>query len=413
MKRQSTNVMQNFAAWYGKWVRQTPPSLCYHASEVLPTGMFNVPVSDFDPKDVLQKKETNGTYTTFAPAYQGGFGFFNREDLFASNILTPCHYSCSKWAGGTPVGKLLELGMVVGGGLTLVLFADQVGYFCGNKVVTRDMKPDELASVIFGDVRILYHAIPKLVRCGAGQEPACRDLLRGAWWGVSKMTMKAIVAIIVVMIYRPYVLQFSKSFSDRGVMRCIIYVSLYNVFLRSIFVFTQKVWDEGEDSNFRASTSDGYHLKSYSLYEWLELPGRDVFELLFEYIYGIGARELESDDLLAVLTIEGLYEQDYIIQKHAKGRIMKSPGSGALFEGTKVKVEWDIGGVFENLNGERGDCVLNKVVIPVDARQLIEGDSAVDDKEKELESLLFPEGDYHVVGERSTELLLAESREIA
>lgn len=383
---ESRNLMENFAAMYGKWVRRTPPSLCYHAREMLPTGMLNVPMSDFDPKDVKGKTHIKSDQLEYAPAYQGGSGFFFREDYFATNILTPCHYACSKWSDQTPVGKLLELGMVVGGGLTLVLFADRIGYYCGNRFVTRDTKPEDLANILFGDVRMLSHAIPKILR---GR--LCGDIACAAWWGLAKIIIKGIIAMVVVVIYRPYVLQYSRTLADRGAMRCVLYVSLYNTLLRSIFVFTRKLWEDGEDPNFRTNSNNGLHLKSFDLYDWMQLPARDVYEYLSKYVYGLGPKELESNHEIEVRCIHDVFELDFIVTDQATGFVQKISNYGAIWEGTKVKVKWQIGAVFRSNDGVRGDPLKEELTISVDPRILIEerkkSDDAHADREAEVQKL--------------------------
>eukprot|EP00435_Cladocopium_sp_Y103_P035926 s1055_g9.t1 len=61
-------------------------------------------------------------------AYLGGEGsLWNRSYYFSERVRTACHYECAEWAEETAVTKLLQLSMVVGGGMAIVAVSDIIG----------------------------------------------------------------------------------------------------------------------------------------------------------------------------------------------------------------------------------------------------------------------------------------------
>jgi len=227
------------------------------------------------------------------------------------------------------------------------------------------MKPARLAEVVIKDFRVLYYAIPGAIRAlwnGSGRSE--NFFLNFIWVTVQATTwmlVKAYCGVYVILTYRSLVVRYSESLADRGLIRCLIYVSLFNVALRTIFCFTKDMWNLGEDNGFHKmeSSEDGHrgkkekHLKSFDLYKWMKLSAREVLEFLFDYIYNLGKEELESDEDIKVKMIFHATEDQWEIPVGAEGTIRKTPGYGATFEGSKVFVHFHKG--IRRVDAERPD----------------------------------------------------------
>lgn len=117
------------ALWdlWRKYIRLTPPSKCHGSDAIRHWPAFNVPEQDFSLTDVDLEKPAYANFT-FAPAYIGGEGsLWNRSYYFSERVRTACHYECAEWAEETAVTKLLQLSMVVGGGMAIVAVSDIIG----------------------------------------------------------------------------------------------------------------------------------------------------------------------------------------------------------------------------------------------------------------------------------------------
>ncbi|CAE7362445.1 unnamed protein product [Symbiodinium necroappetens] len=224
--------------------------------------------------------------------------------------------------------------------------------------------------------------------------------------------------------YRSLVVRYSESLADRGLIRCLIYVSLFNVALRTVFCFTKDMWNSGEDNGFHKMerSEDGHrgkkekHLKSFDLYKWMKLSATEVLEFLFDYIYNLGKEELESDEDIKVKMIFHATEDQWEIPVGAEGIIRKTAGYGATFEGSKVFVHFlkGIRRVDERSrrDSEKGDpkgsgkgssprrdqdqksykLPVNGVKIPVDPTYLTEKNEKTDDAQEWLWRVAFVKG---------------------
>eukprot|EP00439_Symbiodinium_sp_Y106_P063882 s363_g9.t4 len=346
-------------ALWGDHIRRAPPSQCHLATEIQPVPAFNVPTEDFAALDM---KKDEPKHLRFAPAYLGADGWWwNFTMYFSTEMQTACHYECVAWGDSTAVEKLLEIGMVLGGGFAILLFANEV---------------------VIKDFRVLYYAIPGAIRAlwnGSGRSE--NFFLNFIWVTVQATTwmlVKAYCGVYVILTYRSLVVRYSESLADRGLIRCLIYVSLFNVALRTIFCFTKDMWNLGEDNGFHKmeSSEDGHrgkkekHLKSFDLYKWMKLSAREVLEFLFDYIYNLGKEELESDEdptqlrgnlgnfsiSLMDIKVKMIFhatEDQWEIPVGAEGTIRKTPGYGATFEGSKVFVHFHKG--IRRVDAERPD----------------------------------------------------------
>jgi len=237
--------------------------------------------------------------------------------------------------------------MVVGGGMAIVAVSDIIGGKLGNKLIDRDTSVEELAKVIPGDVRISLSAL----RCGSlwpwlrPADAKQRVYFAGCWWALSLLLLKVMAATAVMrFFYRPLVVKYSESLADRGLVRCIFYVGLFNTFLRSMFCFTKEMWSSGEDSGFHMHESgkekDGVRRFSFDLYNWMRLDLEKMVDLLFDYTYNLGDAELASDQDIEVKTRFETTEDQYDIAAGASGTIVKRKNYGAVYEGSKVFVHF-------------------------------------------------------------------------
>eukprot|EP00439_Symbiodinium_sp_Y106_P073385 s1773_g13.t2 len=393
--RRTSTWMQYWSALWGQWIRRVPPSTCFMANETLPALALNLPMKDFSPAEV--KNSTKNL--RFAPAYMGADGPpWNRSQFFAKDYWTACNYECYEWGEGSAVENLLECGMVIGGGLTIVLVANAVGNYVGNSFVTHDTKPEELINVLLRDVRVLFRARKRLFESLCCQKmgnhatgKAFRHFTKLAWQGVIINIVKLILYFYCgTKIYRHVAVRYTGSLSDRGLLRCILYLSIFNSGLRSIFCFTRKCWREGEDDGFypltgmKASNSTGARgclrgcempgdssapelrrmqtvqlaegedegssgsMVSYDLYEWMKAPGYKVAPLLFGYIRRIGKEELADPDrevrikVMRTIRLEGK-DWGLCVEKNKEGIIKKPEGHGAQWRGTSILVEFEEG----------------------------------------------------------------------
>ncbi|CAE7269730.1 unnamed protein product [Symbiodinium natans] len=391
--RFTTTWMKYWNSLWGQWIRRAPPSECFMADETLPALALNLPKKDFSPVTLMNstKKPEN---IRFAPAFLGADGPpWNRSLYFAKDYRTACHYECYEWGEGSAVENLLELGMVIGGGLTIVLVANAVGNYVGNNFITHDTFPDELIHVLLRDVRVLFRArwrlLDSLTCRTRGPYPQSETQRRAfvlftklAWKGLFLNILKLVAYFICgTSIYRRLAVRYTGTLSDRGLLRCILYLSIFNSGLRSIFCFTQKCWREGEDDGFYAPMArvdadtpktnaravvmqgggeapgappgdlqaagmglESGSMASYDLYEWLKVPSHQVARLLFDYIRRIGKEELANSEDLCVqaarkIPMEG-EDFGFCVAFGAKGTIKKTE-HGAEWRGTRVMVEFD------------------------------------------------------------------------
>jgi len=396
----SVGILPYLHAIWGQYIRRTPPSQCYGAEWIRPWPAFNVPKKDFSLPDVDLTKPDYADFT-YAPAYLGGEGpFWNRSYYFTNTVRTACHYECSEWAEETAVTKLLELGMVMGGGMAIVAVSNTIGGYLGNKLVDRDTKVEELAKVILGDVRVSFLALPRLLpwRRPKADQRTQRIYFRSCWWAIIGLFMKLAVGTwIAARLYRPMIVKYSESMADRGLVRCIVYVGLFNTALRSTFCFTKEMWNEGEDSGFHLHKPHegnkcmhaGVVRKSYDLYNWMRLSASEIIELLFDYTYNLGPTELGSDDLIEVKMRFDTTEDQYHIAAGAQGQIRKTKGFGAVYEGSKVFVHFNGDGI--KSNNMATPLGAGPYRIPVELTFLAEvaaGDHDKDDWQSELKDFL-------------------------
>lgn len=352
-KVHTTDVFEWITALWGDHIRRAPPSQCHLANQIQPVPAFNVPMEDFA---ALEMKTDEPKHLRFAPAYLGADGWWwNFTMYFSTEMQTACHYECVAWGDSTAVEKLLEIGMVLGGGYAILLFANEVGNTLGNSLVDRDMKPARLAEVVIKDFRVLYHAIPGAIRAlwngSSRSENFFGNFIFVTAQATVWMLVKAWCGVYVILTYRSLVVRYSESLADRGLIRCLIYVSLFNVALRTVFCFTKDMWNSGEDNGFHKMerSEDGHrgkkekHLKSFDLYKWMKLSATEVLEFLFDYIYNLGKEELESDEDIKVKMIFHATEDQWEIPVGAEGTIRKTAGYGATFEGSKVFVHFHKG----------------------------------------------------------------------
>lgn len=163
--------------------------------------------------------------------------------------------------------------------------------------------------------------------------------------------------------YRPLVVKYSESLADRGLVRCIFYVGLFNTFLRSMFCFTKEMWSCGEDSGFHMHESgkekDGVRRFSFDLCNWMRLDLEKMVDLLFDYTYNLGEAELASDQDIEVKTRFETTEDQYDIAAGASGTIVKRKNYGAVYEGSKVFVHFYGDGIKIN-NLSRSGANLNE-----------------------------------------------------
>lgn len=405
-EKNTTNIVSYIHALYGQYVRRTPPSQCYGAEWILPLPAYNVPKQDFG-LDEVNRSHPQFRNFTFAPAYLGGEGPpWNHAMFFTDSIRTACHYECTAWAEESAVNKLLELGMVMGGGMAIIAVSNSIGGYLGNPLVDRDTKTTELAKVILGDIRVLFVAFPKLFCWPPKAEH--QKYFGYAWLAVIKLISKLIVGLLIILrLYRPMVVKYSESMADRGLVRCIVYVSLFNTALRSMYCFTKEMWNTGEDSGFHLFVQKGlnnekggsFTNKSYDLYNWMRLPVEQVIDLLFDYTYNLGPDELGNDNNVYVKMRFETQEDSWKIAKGAEGWIIKHRGFGALYEGSKVFVHFKSGVTKEKRTSEvddsRRDTELmqrnktwNGHKIPVEPSLLAEAGSEKDDRQVELKEFL-------------------------
>eukprot|EP00913_Durusdinium_trenchii_P021436 g20147.t1 len=423
-EKNTTNIVSYIHALYGQYVRRKLGGREW----ILPLPAYNVPKQDFG-LDEVNRSHPQFRNFTFAPAYLGGEGPpWNHAMFFTDSIRTACHYECTAWAEESAVNKLLELGMETWRQYTAAVTDPR------NPLVDRDTKTTELAKVILGDIRVLFVAFPKLFCWPPKAEH--QKYFGYAWLAVIKLISKLIVGLLIILrLYRPMVVKYSESMADRGLVRCIVYVSLFNTALRSMYCFTKEMWNTGEDSGFHLFVQKGlnnekggsFTNKSYDLYNWMRLPVEQVIDLLFDYTYNLGPDELGNDNNVyvkmrfetqeegralscgAVLDIprcittphnhNSPQSDSWKIAKGAEGWIIKHRGFGALYEGSKVFVHFKSGVTKEKRTSEvddsRRDTELmqrnktwNGHKIPVEPSLLAEAGSEKDDRQVELKEFL-------------------------
>ncbi|CAE7942124.1 unnamed protein product, partial [Symbiodinium necroappetens] len=82
-------------------------------------------------------------------------------------------------------------------------------------------------------------------------EDTFRMFTRLAWQALGWIFLKlALATVVVFKIYRPLAIRYTDSLADRALLRCLLYLSVFNLGLRSVLCFTKKVWREGEDDSF-------------------------------------------------------------------------------------------------------------------------------------------------------------------
>eukprot|EP00439_Symbiodinium_sp_Y106_P070953 s1773_g12.t1 len=398
-------------------MRRIPPSQlssCYYAEDTIISFALNLPTDDFNVKSLLNVSSTNSSRPEpfkFAPAYLGADGWpWNRRILFAKDYMTACLYVCYSWAEGSAVAKLLECGMVIGGGLTIVLIANAIGHQLGSLLITHSTQPNELVQAMLRDSRVLWYARRAMIQfsCPGGLkhlelendpelkklEDTFRMFTRLAWQALGWIFLKlALATVLVFKIHRPLAIRYTDSLADRALLRCLLYLSVFNLALRSVLCFTKKVestshaaqrgcsqlepsstressadfpqvWREGEDDSFYhpspaalalpldapeacASSSDSERtgMVTYDLYEWISLSGDEVISLLFSYTKQIGTEDLlEPYQQIKVkpartVHLDGL-RFGFCIGRNATGQIL-SDKHGALWAGAQVQVEFD------------------------------------------------------------------------
>ncbi|CAE7438983.1 unnamed protein product [Symbiodinium sp. CCMP2592] len=426
------SVLSYLDALWGEHMRRIPPSQlssCYYAEDTIISFALNLPTDDFNVKSLLNVSSTNSSRPEnfkFAPAYLGADGWpWNRRILFAKDYMTACLYVCYSWADGSAVAKLLECGMVIGGGLTIVLIANAIGHQLGSLLITHSTQPNELVQAMLRDFRVLWYARRAMIQfsCPGGLkhlklendpelkklEDTFRMFTRLAWQALGWIFLKlALATVLVFKIYRPLAIRYTDSLADRALLRCLLYLSVFNLALRSVLCFTKKVWSEGEDDSFyhqspaalalpldapqaRASSSDSERtgMVTYDLYEWISLSGDEVISLLFSYTKQIGTEDLlEPYQQIKVnpartVHLDGL-RFGFCIGRNATGEIL-SDKHGALWAGAQVQVEFDRDDVHctkedprvkqltgkEDREDEKAQVLQKKVIVNLDPVDLI------------------------------------------
>ncbi|CAJ1348023.1 unnamed protein product, partial [Effrenium voratum] len=400
-ERHNKDFLDYIHAVWGSWVRRSPPSDCYGASDIWPVPAFNIPKKNFQLAEVKQKEPPNFRY---AAAYVGADNWlpWDHKMLFTDSVKTACHYVCVQWAEETTVTKLLELGMVVGGGMAIVMGADIIGGYLGNRLIDRDTKPNDLAAVILFDTRVLWHALPGMWACicsccyrwrfkgpNEDDDKKRRKYSWLAFVSVVSLGLKFLGAVYLVgWQYRTLVVQYSESMADRGLLRCLLYLGLFNTVLRSMFCFTKIMWTEGEDAGFHEKKRKGSikvtKVKSFDMYTWLKLPAKQVLTYLFDYTYNLGTEELESDEDLKVEMLSSTVEDCYTIEVGARGVIKKIPNYGATYEGSKVFVTFTSG---VKVSGNEL-AVEGKKKIPIEPSLLAQCPEGTEDDQEFLRAFL-------------------------